>query len=261
MTLQNLLKILDKYESQFGLTTSQDQFELFHGLNFYNFHKPSDTKTFNHAIGLLVYFLSFSLSNGKAQYQGQTLNERENVNATSSDEAVYDQTNVPSDNQTMRAPNDINGTSANGTTSEILTNALQQQQPQAPLQSPPSLQQQPLQPPPIMQPLPQQPQQPFTSMPPTIPVSIVPNAATRGNQAFQPNPIYVNILTGITWINYDTQIHTVTSGSAGSPDTGQIFDSNILNPSATFTQFFVQYGTFPYHCTLHPQMVGTVVVL
>ena len=64
-----------------------------------------------------------------------------------------------------------------------------------------------------------------------------------------------------TWVEHDTQIHTVTSGSAGSPDTGQIFDSNILNPGATFTQFFVQYGTFPYHCTLHPQMVGTVVVV
>ena len=44
-------------------------------------------------------------------------------------------------------------------------------------------------------------------------------------------------------------------------DAGQIFDSNILNPGTTFTHNFVQYGTFPYHCTLHPQMVGTVVVL
>lgn len=118
MTLQNLLKILDKYESQFGLTTSQDQFELFHGLNFYNFHKPSDTKTFNHAIGLLVYFLSFSLSNGKAQYQGQTLNEPEYVNVTSSDRTVYNQTNGTSDKKTMEDSNDTSGTSADGTVAD-----------------------------------------------------------------------------------------------------------------------------------------------
>ena len=212
---------------------------------------------------VLVYFLSFPQDITEAQYQGQTLNERENVNATSSDVAIYDQTNSTSDNQTMMATNGNNGTSANGTTSEILTSALQQQQPQAPLQPPPSLQQQPLQPPPSLQQQPLQPpppQQPFTSMPPTILVSIVQNAATRGNQAFQPNPIYVNILTGITWINYDTQIHTVTSGSVGSPSPG-LFDSNILIPGNMFTNNFVQYGTFPYYCTLHPQMVGTVVVL
>ncbi len=202
----------------------------------------------------------------------QTQDEPQEVNATSSDSAVSNQTNGTSDNQTMQATNGTNGTSANGTTVEIPSTALQQQ-PQTPLQSPPSLQQQPLPPSLQQQPLPpslqqqplppslqQQPlpppipQQPFTLMPPTIPVSIVPNAATRGNQAFQPNPIYVNILTGITWINYDTQIHTVT----GTARSGQVFDSNILSPGATFTLNFVQYGTFPYHCTLHPQMVGTV---
>ena len=60
----------------------------------------------------------------------QTLNESENVNATSSDRAVYDQTNRTSDNQTMRATNGTNGTVA-----EIVTNA-SQQQPQSPLESP-----------------------------------------------------------------------------------------------------------------------------
>lgn len=52
MTLRNLSRILDKYEPQFGLIISVDQFELFPGLHFYNFHKPDDTKTFNHFIGL-----------------------------------------------------------------------------------------------------------------------------------------------------------------------------------------------------------------
>jgi hypothetical protein len=61
MTLQNLDKILDKYESQLGITDGQ-QFELLKGLPFYN-NWPgqnamrrtqvlTSSNTFNHAIGL-----------------------------------------------------------------------------------------------------------------------------------------------------------------------------------------------------------------
>ena len=228
---------------------------------------------------VLAYFLSFSFTNGNALYQGQTLNEPENVNVTSSDEAGYDQTNVPSDNQTMTAANGINDTNANETAAKIPNNIsqqqpqpLQQQEPstlqqeEPPLQSPPSLQQQPPLPP-VMRPLPQQPlycyypnYNPQCVSGQTIPISIVPNAATKLNLAFQPGLLYVNIGTRITWTNYDSQIHTITSGSTGSPSSGQIFDSGLLSPGATFSLTFVQPGIFSYHCTLHPQMVGTVVV-
>ena len=51
MTLQNLSKILDKYELQLD-TSSIQQFELLKGLPFYNFQNPHDSNTFNHAIGL-----------------------------------------------------------------------------------------------------------------------------------------------------------------------------------------------------------------
>ena len=219
---------------------------------------------------LLVYFMSFSLSNGKAQYISQPLNEHENVNATSSDGTVYGQTNGTLDNQTMRATNGTSGTTANGTSVDILTNALQQQQQQQQqsqpaLQSPPSLQQQPL--PPIMQPPSQEPiycyypnYNPQCVSGQTIQISIVPNAATKLNQAFQPGLLYVNVGTRIMWINYDSQIHTVTSESAGSASSGEIFNSGILSPGATFSLTLVQPGIFSYHCTLHPQMVVTVVV-
>ena len=79
----------------------------------------------------------------------------------------------------------------------------------------------------------------------TVPVSIVPDAATRLSQSFQPNPVYMNVGAEITWTNDDTQIHTVTSGSAGNPNSGQIFDSGILSPGATFSQTFLQPGIFP----------------
>jgi plastocyanin len=70
----------------------------------------------------------------------------------------------------------------------------------------------------------------------------------------------MNVGAEITWTNDDTQIHTVTSGLAGNPNSGQIFDSGILSPVATFSQTLLQPGIFPYYWTLHPQMVGTVII-
>jgi hypothetical protein len=53
MTLQNLSKILDRYESQLGSTTTDaEQFEILKGLPFYNWQNPQNSNTFNHAIGL-----------------------------------------------------------------------------------------------------------------------------------------------------------------------------------------------------------------
>lgn len=52
MTLQNLSKILDKYEQQQLGSSNIQQFELLRGLPFYNFDNPVDVKTFNHIIGL-----------------------------------------------------------------------------------------------------------------------------------------------------------------------------------------------------------------
>lgn len=92
----------------------------------------------------------------------------------------------------------------------------------------------------------------------SISVSIVPNASTMGDKAYSPNPIEVKIGGGVTWSNDDSQIHTATSGSVGSADSGSVFDSGILSPGATFDFVFDKAGTYNYYCTLHPQMVGTI---
>ena len=53
MTLQNLSKILDKYDKQqLGSTDMQEELRLLRGLPFYNFQNPKDHNTFNHVIGL-----------------------------------------------------------------------------------------------------------------------------------------------------------------------------------------------------------------
>ena len=91
-----------------------------------------------------------------------------------------------------------------------------------------------------------------------ISVSIVPNASTMGDKAYSPNSIEVKIGGGVTWSNDDSQIHTATSGSVGSTDSGSVFDSGILSPGATFDFVFDKAGTYDYYCTLHPQMVGSI---
>ena len=89
-------------------------------------------------------------------------------------------------------------------------------------------------------------------------VSIPTNAATMGDKAYSPNPIDVKVGEGVTWTNDDSQIHTATSGAAGAADAGSVFDSGILSPGATFDFVFPTADTYDYHCTMHPQMVGTV---
>jgi plastocyanin len=57
----------------------------------------------------------------------------------------------------------------------------------------------------------------------------------------------------VTWTNNDGGAHTVTS------DTG-LFDSGNLNPGMTFSRAFPTAGSYPFHCTYHPYMTGTITV-
>ncbi|MDQ5842081.1 MAG: plastocyanin/azurin family copper-binding protein [Thermoproteota archaeon] len=91
-----------------------------------------------------------------------------------------------------------------------------------------------------------------------IEVSIVPGASGLTDTAYSPNPIQVGVDGRVTWINGDTQPHTVTSGENAAPD-GR-FDSGILAPRGDFEHTFTEAGEYPYFCLLHPNMVGTVSV-
>ena len=97
----------------------------------------------------------------------------------------------------------------------------------------------------------------------TSSVSIVSGASTLTTDAYSPNPIQVSVGTTVTWTNNDSQPHTVTSGSNGQPDNKFNSSPNftpLLNPGQTFSFTFTQAGEYPYFCTLHPNMVGTVSV-
>jgi plastocyanin len=74
------------------------------------------------------------------------------------------------------------------------------------------------------------------------------------NMAYDPATITVPANTTITWTNKDGVAHTVTSNTAGQ------FDSGSLGSNDTWSHLFDTPGSYPYHCTFHGNMSGTVVV-
>ena len=89
-------------------------------------------------------------------------------------------------------------------------------------------------------------------------VSIVPGASNLTTSAFSPNPVQVRVGTTVAWTNNDVEPHTVNAGENAMPS--GLFDSYI-SPARTFEHTFTEAGEYPYFCILHPNMVGTVVVV
>jgi nitrite reductase (NO-forming) len=95
-------------------------------------------------------------------------------------------------------------------------------------------------------------------------ISIVNGAATLGNKAFSPNHLKIKVGTTVTWTNNDNNIHTVTSGTAKTPNVGQVFDSgltSLISPSKSYSHKFTSTGEFSYFCRLHPTMLGGIEVV
>lgn len=82
-------------------------------------------------------------------------------------------------------------------------------------------------------------------------VSIVSGASTMTTTAYAPNPITVSVGGTVTWVNNDNTTHTAT-GNDG------LFDTGNIAPGASYSRTFTSAGSFAYHCTQHPGMVGTV---
>lgn len=84
-------------------------------------------------------------------------------------------------------------------------------------------------------------------------VSIVSGSSNLTTTAYSPNPVNVSVGGTVTWMNNDNTAHTSTAN-------GGAFDSGTIAPGASVSRTFPTAGSFPYHCTLHPGMVGTVTV-
>ena len=88
---------------------------------------------------------------------------------------------------------------------------------------------------------------------PATTVSIPSGASTLTLSAYNPNPVNVTVGTTVRWANSDSVAHTSTAD-------GGAWNSGTVNGGGTFDFKFQSAGTFSYHCTIHPNMVGTVVV-
>ena len=82
----------------------------------------------------------------------------------------------------------------------------------------------------------------------------------NNTQFYAPPEVQVAAGSSIKWTNDDNVIHTVTQGkpSEGGNSTG--FNSGPIQPGSTFVHFFDESGTVDYYCTIHPYMIGKVVV-
>ena len=94
-------------------------------------------------------------------------------------------------------------------------------------------------------------QQPTASIPSNS--TLVKIVANAGSNSFSPNPLEVKVGETVTWINDDSGRHTVTSKDG-------VFNSELMGRGQSFSYTFDKAGEYPYSCSPHPNMVGTVVV-
>jgi plastocyanin len=86
--------------------------------------------------------------------------------------------------------------------------------------------------------------------------------------AFSPNPKVVslggNASVSVRWVNKDITGGDYTTGTATAhniaSDNGAFAMSGTLGGNGTFSTSFTAAGSYPYHCAIHPNMVGTVTV-
>ena len=71
--------------------------------------------------------------------------------------------------------------------------------------------------------------------------------------AFMPSAIFARPGDTVTWYNAGDAMHTVDSDS-------EAFESPILDPGSDYSVTFDTGGIYFYHCDIHPNMHGMVVV-
>ena len=71
-------------------------------------------------------------------------------------------------------------------------------------------------------------------------------------QTFTPQTVSIKVGESVTWQNFSGTKHTTTSD--------QPLWDEIVDNGQSYTRTFTTAGVFPYHCTIHSGMRGTVVV-
>ena len=75
---------------------------------------------------------------------------------------------------------------------------------------------------------------------------------TKGS--YSPNPLSAKVGQSVNWLNSDTFAHTATD--SGVFDTGSIAPTS----AADVPVAFMTAGTYNFHCTIHANETGSIVV-
>ena len=78
------------------------------------------------------------------------------------------------------------------------------------------------------------------------------NVNTASSNSFSPNTATITHGQTVCWQNSSSADHTVT-------DNGGAFDTN-LPVAQIFVHTYATAGTYPYHCTIHAGMTGSITV-
>jgi plastocyanin len=73
------------------------------------------------------------------------------------------------------------------------------------------------------------------------------------NFSFGPETLTVPINSTVTWVNKDDVPHVIASNDG-------LFKSKALDTDDKYSFTFTKAGTYPYYCSVHPKMVGKIVV-
>jgi len=73
------------------------------------------------------------------------------------------------------------------------------------------------------------------------------------NFTFGPDALTVPVNSTVTWVNKDDLPHVIAS-------TDGVFKSKALDTDDKYSYTFTKAGTYAYFCSIHPKMVGKIVV-
>jgi len=99
-------------------------------------------------------------------------------------------------------------------------------------------------------------------------ITIQAGASLNPAQAFSPNPLSAslsgNATVSVRWVNRDFSNGGVYGGATSVAhhivaDDGHSFDSSTLDGNGTYS-VSLGAGTYPYHCTIHPAMQGSITI-
>lgn len=74
------------------------------------------------------------------------------------------------------------------------------------------------------------------------------------NFTFGPETLTVPVDSTVTWLNKDDVPHVISSNDG-------VFRSKALDTDDKYSYTFSKPGTYEYFCSIHPKMVGKIIVV